>query len=106
ISRALGDTPLKPYITAEPRIVEGYLGKENGYAVLACDGVWDVLTPDDVMDIVRYMGDPKKAAVEVSDKALDHGSTDNITVIVIDLQEYTKSLRKERMEIIRIVDYG
>jgi protein phosphatase 1L len=106
ISRALGDTVLKPYVTAEPRIVEGYLGKENDYAVLACDGVWDVLTPDDVIDIVRSMGDPTKAAVEVSNKALNHASTDNITVIVLDLQEYTKGLRKERIEIIRIVDYG
>ena len=106
ISRALGDTVLKPYVTAEPRIVEGYLGKENDYAVLACDGVWDVLTPDDVIDIVRSMGDPTKAAVEVSNKALNHASTDNITVIVLDLQECTKGLRRERIEIIRIVDCG
>jgi serine/threonine protein phosphatase PrpC len=42
----------------------------------------------------------------VSNKALNHASTDNITVIVLDLQEYTKGLRKERIEIIRIVDYG
>jgi serine/threonine protein phosphatase PrpC len=52
------------------------------------------------------MGDPKKAAVEVSNKALNHGSTDNITVIVLDLQECTKGLRRERIEIIRIVDCG
>ena len=72
MSRALGDTGLKPYICSEPRIVEGYLGKENDYAVLACDGVWDVLTHDDVIQTVRAVIDPRVASEELSKKALDH----------------------------------
>jgi protein phosphatase 1L len=43
MSRALGDPILKPYVSPEPRIVEGILGSENDFAVVACDGVWDVL---------------------------------------------------------------
>ena len=106
MSRALGDTGLKPYVSGEPRIVEGYLGKENDYAVLACDGVWDVLTPDEVIKIVRAAIDPWRASEEISKKALDCGSTDNITVIVLDLREYVKELKRKKMEITRIVDYG
>jgi protein phosphatase 1L len=106
VSRALGDLPLKPYVIAEPRIVEGYLGKENDYAVLACDGVWDVLTPEDVMEEVRRLEDPQKGADKLAKKALDQGSTDNITVIVIDLREYTGSMRRNAMKITAIADYG
>jgi len=106
VSRSLGDLPFKPYVIAEPRIVEGYLGKENDYAVLACDGVWDVLTPEDVMEEVRRLEDPQKGADRLAKKALDQGSTDNITVIVIDLREHTGSMRRKAMKITAITDYG
>ncbi len=106
MSRALGDTGLKPYISGEPRIVEGYLGNENDYAILACDGIWDVLGPDDVIGLARAVIDPGKASEEISRTALDHGSTDNITVIVLDLREYVKGLKRKKMEITDIFDYG
>jgi protein phosphatase 1L len=106
MSRALGDTGLKPYVSSEPRIVKGHLGKENDYAVLACDGVWDVLAPDDVIKTVRLTIDPRKASEEISKKALDQGSKDNITIIVIDLREHTKGLKREHMEIAGVVDYA
>jgi len=106
MSRALGDTGLKPYVSSEPRIVEGYLGKENDYAVLACDGVWDVLTPDEAIKIARIAIDPWRASEEISKKALDNGSTDNITVIVLDLRQYVKSIKRKKMEITKVVDYG
>ena len=106
MSRALGDAGLKPYVSGEPRIVEGYLGNENDYAVLACDGVWDTLAPNDVMGLVRAVIDPGRASEEISKMAFDRGSTDNITAIVLDLREYVKELKRERMEIAGIVDYG
>ena len=106
MSRALGDTGLKPYVSSEPRIVEGYLGKENDYAVLACDGVWDVLTPDEAIKIVRTVIDPWRASEEISRKALDSGSTDNITVIVLDLREYVKRYEAEEDGNYKVVDYG
>jgi protein phosphatase 1L len=106
VSRALGDPHLKPYVIAEPRIIEGYLGKENDYAVLACDGVWDVLTPEDVILEIRRLADPQKGADGVVKKALDQGSTDNITVIVIDLRGYTARMMRDAMEITAITDYG
>ncbi|MDD5008874.1 MAG: PP2C family serine/threonine-protein phosphatase [Syntrophorhabdaceae bacterium] len=106
VSRALGDLHLKPYVIAEPRVAEGYLGKENDYAVLACDGVWDVLTPEDVIREVRQSTDPQKGADRIVKKALDHGSTDNIIVIVIDLREYTGRMRRNTMEITAVTDYG
>ncbi len=105
MSRALGDAHLKPYLTAEPRIVEGYLGRENQFALLACDGVWDVLKEEDVINMVTSVADAEKAAIAVSTKALDYGSSDNITVIVLDLRSYVKQLKREKMEITKLVDY-
>ncbi|MBS1238651.1 MAG: hypothetical protein H6R39_311, partial [Deltaproteobacteria bacterium] len=79
---------------------------ENDYAVLACDGVWDTLAPNDVMGLVRAVIDPGRASEEISKMAFDRGSRDNITAIVLDLREYVKELKRERMEIAGIVDYG
>jgi protein phosphatase 1L len=106
MSRSLGDTSLKPFVSSEPRIVEGHLGKENDYAVLASDGVWDVLTNDDAIRIARSVIDPRAASEEISKKAVDRGSTDNITVIVLDLRGHVKGLRLKKMEITKVVDYG
>jgi serine/threonine protein phosphatase PrpC len=88
VSRALGDASLKPFVSSEPRIIEGYLKRENDFVVLACDGVWDVLTPKEVINIVRSADNLREGAMEIKDTALDNGSSDNISVIVIDLRDY------------------
>lgn len=104
ISRALGDACLKPYVSPEPRIAEGVFGRENDFAVVACDGVWDVLSPQDVIETVRRTRDPARAAKEVSTGASSRGSTDNITVIVLDLTGHTSSLENEKMKILYVYD--
>lgn len=106
MSRALGDAYLKPYVTTEPRIIEGFLGMENHFAILACDGVWDVLTQEDVMEMTLSIANAEKAAAAIATKALDYGSVDNITVIVLDLRSYVKALKREKMEITKVVDYA
>ena len=104
VSRSIGDRSLKPYIIAEPRIVEGYLGRENDFMVIACDGVWDVLSPDIVIAMVRAAADVQAAAENIKTTAIDSGSTDNVTVVVLDLREFTVNLKREKMEIVRIFD--
>jgi protein phosphatase 1L len=104
MSRALGDTELKPYVTPEPRIVSGLLGRENDYAILACDGVWDVLTPETTIRLARRAKEAQGAAEAIKNKALEEGSTDNITVLVLDLRAHTKTLSREAMETLAILD--
>jgi protein phosphatase 1L len=104
MSRALGDRVLKPYVSPEPRIVEGILGSENDFAVVACDGVWDVLKPRDVVGVARDVGDPQLAAERIVAKALSAGSSDNVTVIVLDLRQYTAQLARRKMEILAVLD--
>ncbi|MCS7280838.1 MAG: protein phosphatase 2C domain-containing protein [Desulfobacterota bacterium] len=102
ISRALGDPYLKPYVIANPRIVEGYLSKENDYAIVACDGVWDVLEPEDVIDIARRKKEADEIAQSIVQKSLNLGSMDNITVVVVDLRDYTDKLERTKMNILRV----
>lgn len=104
VSRSIGDRPLKPYIIAEPRITEGYLGQENDFVVIACDGVWDVLSPDIVIAVVRAAANAQDAAENIKTSAIDSGSTDNITVIVLDLRAFTANLHRQHMEIIKVID--
>ncbi len=104
MSRALGDRALKPYLSAEPRIAEGTLGRENDIAILACDGIWDVLTSEEAVTAARAAADPGEAAERLKTKALDLGSTDNITVIVLDLKAYTAGCENEHLQVTRVVD--
>ena len=55
MSRALGDAPLKPFVTPEPRIAEGVLGRKDDLAIIASDGMWDVLTSDEAVTLA-YRG--------------------------------------------------
>jgi len=55
--------------------------------VIACDGLWDVLKYDQVAKAVIKMRQanqsPENVAAALVQKALSHGSEDNITVVVI-----------------------
>ncbi len=106
MSRALGDKGLKPFVTSAPRVVRGTLGRENDFAVVACDGIWDVLTNDRVLELVRNAGDAHHGAEAVKRIARAAGSKDNITVMVIDLRRKTSHLEQEKMQIVSTIDYG
>jgi len=84
ITRSLGDLALKPSLTACPEVETVRLGPEHQFLLLASDGVWDVLTPDEAVRLVRTtVSVPDMAAKRVALKALELGSTDNVTCIVI-----------------------
>jgi len=104
MSRALGDTDLKPFVTSEPRIVAGLLGRENDFAVLACDGVWDVLSPETVIRLARTGTGPQESADIIKNTTLEQGGTDNITVIVLDLRPHTEAMERKSMKILSVTD--
>ena len=69
LSRAIGDLryknnkdlpPRDQIITAEPDVTHEVLRPEDEFLVMACDGVWDVLTNQEVVTFVREkLGKPK-----------------------------------------------
>ena len=87
VTRSLGDMVMKAIITSTPFTRTEFLTDENEYLVIACDGVWDVLHPQVAIDTCIRTDSPQAAADAILKSALDLGSTDNLSVIVIHLQQ-------------------
>jgi len=97
VSRSIGDFDYKDSyqlgaeeqaITSYPEIVVEQVGKGQ-FFVLACDGVWDVMTNEDVGNYIISQRiqelDMNKIALNLANEAINRGSSDNITVIVVAL---------------------
>ncbi|KAH3759798.1 protein phosphatase family protein [Pelomyxa schiedti] len=82
LSRALGDSAFKPTISGVPDISVIQLQPTDKYLILACDGVWDVLTSQEAVNIVRERDNATDAATALRDAAFLQGSTDNLSTIV------------------------
>lgn len=63
------------------------LTKNDELLILACDGVWDVLTSDEAVKLVQFRkivgDDPTSAAKYLAKFAYMRGSDDNISVLVV-----------------------
>lgn len=81
VSRAFGDLDTSPYVTPAPDVRKIKLTREDTLIIVACDGLWDVMSNQDAVDLVRS-GPVRTAAARLAQKAYDKGSTDNITVVV------------------------
>ena len=60
--------------------------EKSNFIVLACDGVWDVLSDEQVIAFVREKSmemAQKDVGRALVDEALRKGSTDNITVLIV-----------------------
>ena len=85
LSRAFGDIECTPYVTHLPQIYCYKLSKYDKFLILACDGLWDVLSNQDAVDFIldletkNYRGNYAKVLAKY---ALEKGSMDNVTVIV------------------------
>ncbi|KAI4316497.1 hypothetical protein L6164_024477 [Bauhinia variegata] len=115
MSRSIGDRYLKPWIIPEPEVTFLPRGKDDECIILASDGLWDVMTNEEACDLARRRillwhkkngvaqpserGDgidpaAQAAAEYLANFALQKGSKDNITVIVVDLKAQRKFKNK------------
>ena len=82
-----GDVENKPAITSEPDVVSIELDGTEDYVVLACDGIWDVIRPSKVPQLVYAHltggGSKESVAKSLIDHAKAEGSSDNMTAIVV-----------------------
>lgn len=87
LSRAFGDGDNAPYISQEPDIFLKKITPETKYIVMGCDGLWDVIESENLGKVINQINkkNPDNLAVELATKALELGSTDNISVIVIEV---------------------
>jgi serine/threonine protein phosphatase PrpC len=88
VSRAMGDLDNAPFITYQPEIYKYVISRNDKFIIFACDGLWDVFTIQEVIDVINeylHQGqDPNKVnfAKLLADFAIRHGSTDNVSVII------------------------
>ncbi|XP_026426240.1 protein kinase and PP2C-like domain-containing protein isoform X1 [Papaver somniferum] len=94
VTRSIGDDDLKPAVTAEPEIRETTLTSEDEYLVMASDGLWDVVSSEDVISIIRdTVKEPGMCSKRLATEAAERGSKDNITVIVVFLRPVSTAER-------------
>ncbi|XP_061595253.1 protein phosphatase 1E [Cololabis saira] len=92
VSRAIGDSEHKPYICGDADHGIFPLDGSEDYLILACDGFWDTVSPDEAVRVVsdhlqENAGDTTMVAHKLVASARDAGSSDNITVIVVFLRD-------------------
>mmetsp|Transcript_37084 Transcript_37084/g.109357 ORF Transcript_37084/g.109357 Transcript_37084/m.109357 type:complete len:589 (-) Transcript_37084:244-2010(-) len=98
MSRAIGDHGLRPYIIPDPEVSVVARSHDDEFLILASDGLWDVMSNQETVDLaVRCLaraaekGAGRKAAVRIAASvltkaAIDRGSKDNVTVVIIDMR--------------------
>ncbi|KAE7998668.1 hypothetical protein FH972_003187 [Carpinus fangiana] len=107
MSRAIGDRYLRPWIIPVPEITFMTRTDEDECLILASDGLWDVMTNEEVGAAARrllrrwrrsLMTDDISPAQAVADNlteiAYGRNSSDNISIIVVDLK--SKRRRQQR----------
>lgn len=91
VSRAFGDVEMAPSVSGEPHVTETPMTKDDEFLVIGCDGIWDVLSDRLAVHVAAPVaGTPRVAATKVRDAAYFNGSSDNISVIVVNLRSVEK----------------
>jgi len=89
VTRSLGDSAMKEFVVGSPYTTETTLGAEDDYLILACDGLWDVCEDQEAVDILTKANikDPQLASRTLLDFALSRFSSDNLSVMVVALNQ-------------------
>eukprot|EP00927_Polykrikos_kofoidii_P074067 TRINITY_DN70048_c0_g1_i1.p1 TRINITY_DN70048_c0_g1~~TRINITY_DN70048_c0_g1_i1.p1 ORF type:complete len:424 (-),score=63.03 TRINITY_DN70048_c0_g1_i1:56-1327(-) len=92
LSRSLGDLALRPYVNAQPEVLEKRLDRHDKLLVLGSDGIWDQLSSKEAVDIAGRHVDPRVAAKEIAEIARRRWQeqtqgqvSDDITALVVRL---------------------
>jgi len=95
VSRSIGDRSEHPFVSSEPEIRVISVLKEDEFVVLGSDGLFDVMTSQEVVSFVhnQIMITPdirrrRDAIAKVlAEEAIQRGSLDNVSVIIIWLKK-------------------
>ena len=112
LSRALGDLEYKQtkelppeaqMVTADPEIRTEKYQPADEFFILACDGIWDVLTNQEAVDFVRERLLAGKTPQEICEEACDHclapdtngcgKGCDNMSIIIVVFKESSLAAR-------------
>ncbi|KYG44605.1 hypothetical protein M433DRAFT_69034 [Acidomyces richmondensis BFW] len=84
VTRALGDAYMKDLVTGHPYTTETVIQPDiDEFLILACDGLWDVCSDQEAVDLIRGVEDPQVASKCLVEHALSRFSTDNLSCMVV-----------------------
>jgi len=88
ITRSIGDRDYKKFVIATPEVYTRRLEDGDDLLILATDGLWDALSPEQaVQACLSHMHDLEKACTQLINDALVGESADDIGVTIINLRE-------------------
>jgi len=101
VSRAFGDYEFKEakYLVADPEIKQVTLERDAHFLVMGCDGLYEKFTNDEIVSYIKnkISSQPLEAVIQqLVEEALDRGTEDNITVIVVNFKKAYKKLLKKK----------
>lgn len=117
LSRAIGDhgykmnkkvQPEDQMISALPDIKKIFIEPEDEFMVLACDGIWNFMTSDDVVEFVQdRIADPTKKLTDICEEMFDYclaphtkgdgTGCDNMTAIIVQFKpNFTGAASRKR----------
>jgi len=86
VSRSIGDNNLKKFVIPDPEVTKFSILPEDEFVIIASDGLWDVIKPEEMINIVHETckTQGRKYVCQVlCDEALRKDTKDNITVVVL-----------------------
>ncbi|OEL29874.1 putative protein phosphatase 2C 32 [Dichanthelium oligosanthes] len=97
VSRGIGDAHLKQWIVADPDTRTLLVDQQCEFLILASDGLWDKIDNQEAVDLARPLciNDDKASRMAacrmLTETSISRGSTDDISVVIIQLQKFTSS---------------
>lgn len=85
VTRSLGDKFFDGLVVGNPFTTSVEIKAEDEFLILACDGLWDVIEDQEACEIIKDIKDPNEAAKTLVRYALENGTTDNVTAMVVHL---------------------
>jgi len=78
-------------VLALPEVIEHEITPEDEFLVLGTDGLWDVIGSQEVISFVRARlcvhSNLRRAAAELTQKAVEMHSTDNVSIVIVGLHQ-------------------
>jgi len=98
VSRSIGDLNFKDNQELGPEAqaiccipdISQHTIRNGQLILLACDGLWDVMTDQQAVDFIlegRKSQDLQQVATSLLEKAIELGSADNITIVIISVED-------------------
>lgn len=109
VSRALGDfqykssvlLPENQMVTCVPDITIHRRTAADEFLILACDGLWDVLTSEEALGVVRQLFRRGSTIVKIAEDMLSHAlykeSKDNISAVLVQLPGAREPTQSEQL---------